>query len=266
MGHNGAPMRRGAVAFMDALGFKGIWKRHPNHRDVLEKLRRLRTAAETAKDEAVKERRIVVAETKRSLATFSDTIFFACSATSLSAAEGSVGNRAEQSVRKAAVEFAGLAVTCAVLAHVIAEAARDPVPLAFRGAIAFGEYSAEEEFVIGPAVDEAAAAHEAADAAIVWLCPSAVEVLQKFQPSDAAIVKLRELERKYLLNECDVPLKQGRSYRTAVVQPFAAVESSKIDASIERTLSTFGSHDVDVAVKKQNTSKFLSWARRSGTV
>jgi hypothetical protein len=258
-------MRRGAVAFMDALGFKGIWRRH-RHDAVLDKLRCLRTAAELAKDEAVKERRIVIAETNRSLATFSDTIFFACSATSLPEAQTEVGVAGGQFAETTEVEFAGLAVTSAVLAHVIAEATHAPVPLAFRGAIAFGEYSAEEEFVIGPAVDEAAAAHEAADAAVVWFCPSAMAVLDGFRPPPTPIQKLQDLERKYIARDCDVPLKQGRRFRTAVVQPFAAVESTKIESCIERTLSTFQSNDVDVAVKKQNTRVFLQWARSAKTI
>lgn len=256
-------MRRGAVVFMDALGFKGIWRRQ-NHRDVLDKLRRLREAAGRAKNEAVKDRRIVVAETKRSLATFSDTVFFGCSARSVPDAERAAGDTPPPVSTDPAVAFAGLAVTCAVAAHIIAEAAREPVPLAFRGAIAFGEYSAEDEFVIGPAVDEAAAAHEAADAAIVWLCPSAVEVLEGFNPA-ASVTKLCDLSTQFLIRDCDVPLKQGRCYRTAVVNPFAALEARDIEATLGRIISTFSSpnsYDVEVAVKRQNTERFLHWAAK----
>jgi len=54
----------------------------------------------------------------------------------------------------------------------IDEAAHPPVPLAYRGAIAVGQFALDSHFCIGPAVDEAAGAMDLADAALVWLTPA----------------------------------------------------------------------------------------------
>lgn len=64
--------------------------------------------------------------------------------------------------------------------------------------MAVGEYEVLPHFVIGPAIDEAADAHERAQGAIVWLMPSARARVAEWlhpQPTNTHLVRF------------DVPLK-----------------------------------------------------------
>ena len=69
------------------------------------------------------------------------------------------------------------------VAHLMRRALTGEVPLAFRGAIAFGRFGLTDRFLIGEAVDEAATFHERATRAIVGLAPSAAKFEQAEVPS-----------------------------------------------------------------------------------
>jgi hypothetical protein len=89
---------------------------------------------------------------------------------------------------------------CDVVSWILERSLRASVPLAYRGAVAVGEYEVSPHFVIGPAIDEAADAHERAQGAIVWLMPSArAQVAERLhpQPTNTHLVRF------------DVPLRGG---------------------------------------------------------
>jgi hypothetical protein len=143
-----------------------------------------------------------------------------------------------------------------------------PRPFTYRGCICFGQVAMEDAFVIGPAINEAAELYELAEAGIVWLAPSA---------------KPHGVERRNLF-EALVPLKGGRTLSTLVVNPlintwhgssppYRADTNVPIDEKLKRTdpmyqaiLDTFNSPNLDVAIKKQNTTELLRAALQACVV
>lgn len=133
--------REGAVVMMDALGFKGIWK-HFTLEDVVRKLH----VIEKQVQEAEKTWSLQVARQlglgQRS--TFlSDTIAIACADT-----------QRPHAVVATAVAFAGMALHAGGTDTAYGE--HYAVQLAYRGAIAYGEFYMEDRYLVGEAVDEAA--------------------------------------------------------------------------------------------------------------
>ena len=114
------------------------------------------------------------------------------------------------------------------LADILAEAAVHDPPLAFRGAVSFGQFVFEDDFVCGPAVDDAASAFEVAEGAITWLTPAA---LRHWKPradgKDEAemhgeILRLVEAEVSCLF-EHRIPLKGGTALPSLAVNPLASI-------------------------------------------
>jgi len=132
-----------------------------------------------------------------------------------------------------------------------------PAPWTYRGVITYGQFVMHESgsFFVGPAVDEAAAYYERAEAALIWLAPSARAKLARATSSDfqGAMARGRH----------DIPLKRkGKlpttKLRTYVASPFA-YGSSPVDASTvsEAMLSTFDLTKRGVAKKHRETKAFL---------
>jgi hypothetical protein len=227
----------GVVAVLDALGFKGIWAR----RTIPEVLGKLRDARSTelsipATPGSVAGRSVPPLE----LRFLSDTVV-------LAAPMADVGPQAEPSV---------ISVSRAdALTHVIIRTAGFMTrmlrftggrPIAYRGALSFGEFAIEQEFLIGEAIDEAVEAERLAEGAFVWLCPSASALM-------AHTSQPLELGR---LMPYRVPLKEGRSIDTYVVLPFIPEIIGAEDA--RRALAdVFDSHRIDLVIKYQNTLAML---------
>ena len=97
-----------------------------------------------------------------------------------------------------------------ILARVVPWSARSRAPLAYRGAVTYGGYELRSNFILGPAVDEAARAHDAAQGALIWLMPSAREIVADWlrnQPTNTHLVRF------------DVPLKGGDVFHSYTVSP-----------------------------------------------
>jgi hypothetical protein len=225
-------MRRGAVVMMDALGFRGIWDRVAQPSDVFDKMESLRKRAEsTMARHNVPEIGITDAR-----ATFlSDTIVLVISAR---------GDDADLDASTAIV-LAALRAS-----DLMTEALERAPHLAYRGSIAFGDYEMKGPFVLGPAVDEAAAHSELAEGAFVWLAPSACAAWRKLPDGRAQLLPT------------DVPLKEGRRYSTFAVSPFDPTDHRAERRDIaDSLLATFdtgrSSLDIDVQIKRQNTETFL---------
>jgi hypothetical protein len=150
-----AELRKGAVAIVDALGFKGIWN-HYEPAQIVSAIRRVQDIVASAA--ATKNRYAVAFQLFESrAAAFSDTMVFT--------AQPVVGDGGDL----------GSAVTAVadLVSTLINAASQGPVPLAYRGCIAAGKFFSTESLFVGEAVDEAAEWSERADAAVVWLAPSA---------------------------------------------------------------------------------------------
>jgi hypothetical protein len=218
----------GAIALIDALGFRGIWARH-DPSDVLTIMKDMKAEIEAK-----------IAFQFKTQPDFNCQIAFLSDTIAVSMALGHTGEH------KQALSVIYL---CDVLSWILNWTLRSKVPLAYRGAVAVGSYGLSSQFLIGPAVDEAAAAHEIAQGAFIWLTPNARELVAKFlrnQPANTHLVKF------------NVPLKGGDTYETYTVSPLEQARGvADADILTRALLGTFSGSSVDVAVKRQNTIKHM---------
>ena len=142
-------MQTGALAFVDCLGFKGIWKRG----DPEAVLNSLNSAERRARLYI----KIMgwIPEVEMRCVSLSDTVVVGVTLPSRTAVNEGVK---------------GSLVTCAavVAKEVAGELIKGNPPIAVRGCITFGEFILRDSHIIGPAVDEAAELHERANGAFVW--------------------------------------------------------------------------------------------------
>lgn len=221
-------LREGAIALIDALGFRGIWGRH-DPSDVLTIMKDMKGEIESKIAFQFKTQ----PDFNCQIAFLSDTI-----AVSMTLSE-SVEHRTAMSV----------IYLCDVLSWILNWTLRSKVPLAYRGAIAVGSYELSSQFLIGPAVDEAAAAHEIAQGAFIWLTPNARDLVSQWlrdQPENTHLVKF------------NVPLKGGDTFETYTVSPLEqSWSAADADIITRALLGTFSGNSVDVAVKRQNTIRHM---------
>jgi hypothetical protein len=144
--------KTGAVAMLDALGYKGIWNRCD--------WRQLIAALVAIKNDALEDGDSLAAGLKipfdLDVRFFSDTIFIAASIPEpiidLASDESNL-IRSEFALEMVS-SMCQLSVSRAML-----------VPLAYRGCITVGEFEIEENFVIGPAIDAVAEGERKAEGA-----------------------------------------------------------------------------------------------------
>lgn len=143
-------MKEGAVTFLDVLGWKGIWERTDKAGDILLDLI---NELNQKSDEFINSK-IPTHDKYRGLTTdiksISDTIAIFSSG-------------APERVLELHGEICKFAICRSI---------EDGIPL--RGATCYGHFTIQENIMIGPAVDEAASWHEAADWIGVILSPSAL--------------------------------------------------------------------------------------------
>jgi hypothetical protein len=220
-------MRTGAVALIDALGFRGIWRRYDPDA-VLTELK----AAKNQIEQQVERHAQTYMDPQ--VAFLSDTIAI---------------STLVRETKNHRLAWAVLYLVN-VIADVLDLRLRSNVPLAYRGAIAVGNYEVSSHFLIGEAIDEAANARDLAQGAFIWITPEARnEVAQLLKDKPECTTGLVEFE---------VPLKSGDTFSTFTVSPIARVRSEN-DAHVltQRLLGTFSSRRMDVAIKRQNTIRHM---------
>jgi hypothetical protein len=138
-------MEQGAFVLVDCLGFRGIWNRI-DPRDLVAKLRLLEDAATKRIVPAYGATKLSFGPVKFHLRLLSDTV--------------ALSVQYEPRPDKAATEYQKnllVSMACASASELAAVfMSDDKVPLPLRGCISFGEHLCEGNFLIGPAVDEAA--------------------------------------------------------------------------------------------------------------
>ena len=236
------PLRLGAVGFIDALGFKGIWRnRIPE--EVAETLKEGRRAAlQLAKRLGVEAISPVLhragAHPEVSALAFSDSFLLSV---------------VVPKAREREATLAGAAgIVARGLSHIAKKVALGRVPLVFRGTIAAGDciIDPNEQIFLGPAVDEAAQLMDLANGAFIWLAPGTARLDYS---------GLRGSPWHSLLVDFRVPLKNGDSISTKVVNPFVGLSHMTDEFVRIRTnyRSAMESSSVDVEVKRQNTEALL---------
>jgi hypothetical protein len=258
-------VRRGAIVMLDALGFRGIWRRYPSHA-VIAKLKDL---AETTENET----RSIQETAVRDQANFiefvqpmflSDTVVFGVTTkpAEIVNAASSLAPSMMQVLRIKLTDVSLAAEAIRIAAELTAGFIRRAVStepaLAFRGCLSFGDFGMTDRFLIGEAIDEAASSMNKPHAAVVMLGPSADKFPQAQLPSHMSP-----------LFRYPLPIKPDKSVQTTkCVAPFNGDdELSVLGPLLEQFGATFKAADPelrdDVAEKGANTKNFLTAAWRA---
>ncbi len=220
---------------LDALGFKGIWKRAGGAQQVLAKMKSLSQHA----SEVHRLGKRPGAPLNFKCRCISDTVVIGIWPSD----EAATADR-EQTLQ------ASIILAKSLVSELCKVAVDGDLALAYRGAIAVGQFEMEGGFIVGPAVDEAASLMELAEGALVWLAPSAIDAESR---DHAGVGSLRHT----------IPLKGGARYRSSVVLPWADTlhfhEKVRVARAILRTFRT-KTPDLSISIKRQRTAWFLNKA------
>ena len=270
-------MQEGAFALIDCLGFKGIWKRSQDNPDiVLNKLMQIdKDAKETeGRLKAYAENQAIKLEVN--FVMLSDTIAISAPYFPLN-----LDKKIEDFHKGLLVQS-----VCMLASKFIQLFMLDEPYLALRGYVTFGQHSMKENFIVGPAVDEAAVNYEIADGAFVWLHPEATQMYENYKNVEKEIqqaviskeqkqyqvgsnsVSKEEIAELYNLNsklplliEYEMPIKNGKHLDCSVINPLLLLEGGEERAEVMLNhIESFKSNDINVLIKMQNTVEFLTKA------
>jgi hypothetical protein len=167
-------MNEGAFALLDCLGFKGIWKNFPAEK-IVSKLEAIQAAAARIDADGPKNW-IAPGALQTTFSFLSDTVV--------------IGVYPTRETNLSDTLKGWLVIVAAQLSAVIAkEFLRDDSPRTLRGCITYGQFLIKGNFIVGPAVDEAASAERLAEGAFIWLSPVASALYDI--AAEAAQVELR---------------------------------------------------------------------------
>lgn len=236
----GSDMNWGVVCILDALGFKGIWRREgyipesiaKKMLDVKKKIVRVVREVETLFEDASNWKGV---KPDIKALFISDTIIVCATIP-----------HGTQKSKKLLLDLVSLSAQRAITLM-----ASQPEPLVMRGCIGCGDVYIKGHVLIGPAIDDTAEVAEEAEAAIVWLLPQA-----------RACLSGASYDRSLFI-EYPVPLKQGRTVETLAINPFPCIVDKKEQVEYSSSvLSTFASTKLDVYIKKTITERFLKKAKK----
>jgi hypothetical protein len=234
----------GVVVILDALGFKGIWSREDARR-VLDRMKSLRQAA------------LKLQGTDRSGVLVSDSGFrhrVRCMSDTIVVTVVVKGPQAPERALYRAMLSASM-----IAGNIMLDALYGSPTLLFRGCIAAGKMKEEVDFLIGPAIDEAAERFEKADGPFLWMAPSALDINQRY--ADTYMDRIEPI----IMLPYIVPLNDGSKINTSTFSYFSLgyeIDEKQGERRAEtrrRLLEAFG-HDPltpSVSSKKQNTLLFL---------
>jgi hypothetical protein len=240
-------MRRlkfGAIVFLDALGFKGIWSRQ-DPISVLQQLKSLRHNGLSLRGRA---RAGVLLNDPRLLhhvICVSDTIMVAVTLTR--------SNIPQRYLYRAMLSASLIAST------MIDNAIHGCPSLLFRGCMAAGLMMVDGDFVIGPAVDEAAELFELSEGAFFWMAPSAMKI------NDTHCENFVDRIEPNLMIRYPVPLKDRAAPITLVFNYFGLTRPvAGWTTTCQKILQAFGDENVrgNIKEKRQNMVTFLDHVTR----
>lgn len=272
-------MKEGAFAFIDCLGWKGIWQRVKNPLALIEKLKKIEQLVEDVKHD---KNRLIFPRLKKtaSIAFLSDTVV--------------VSVQPSESSDKLSDEDKGelIASLCFVVLELmnLFLAGKDPIPM--RGCITYGEHIIDGNFILGKAVDAAAENEKLADGAFVWLHPDAASMFSKFTRKfnsnlfHGSFLKLapekdldsfvigstieekvtaildRQLPSAFVIAGYDLPIRDGKVLACSVLNPFIVLDDRARIKTIKAAYSKVMKGSIEILVKKQNTERFLVVAEK----
>lgn len=237
-------LRFGAIVFLDALGFKGIWSRQ-NPISVLQQLKSLRRKGLSLRGRARHGALLNDPGLLHHVRCVSDTIMVAVTLTR--------SNIPQRYLYRAMLSASLIA------SNMIDDAVHGSPPLLFRGCLAAGLMKVDGDFVIGPAVDEAAELFELSQGAFLWMAPSAMNI------NDTYCETFVDRIEPALMIRYPVPLKDGTAPATLVFNYFGLTRpAAGWLTTCQRILEAFGDKPVcsDIEKKRRNVAAFLDHIAR----
>ncbi len=240
----------GAVAVIDALGFRGIWNR-------------VQPTALVARLQAIRNHVSMWCDEHNAAVEGGRTRFIAQVLSDTVVVGAAVANERMQAIDADAVKYTLIHFASDEVGELVRAALEEEPYLAFRGCLAVGELwlspnekVGETVVALGPAIDEAVQWHEEADAAVVWLTPTA-----------SSIAECRPKAAPQLWSstwfEWEVPLRHGGKLTTMVVNTLLdEMATGYLDGECPyiATLRTTFNQSPEVQVKWQNTREMLNVA------
>lgn len=259
----------GIVVFIDVLGYKGLWSRHPQD-NVLEAVRNIATDAVELSAETLRVYRDGAdawKDLKLETRPFSD--FIAILATPFPAFPHSpvIDDGSDEYVRDGLARYSLLRIILLLVTKIISRGAALSPPMIYRGCISVGAFSSNEFAFVGPAIDEAGAMHEAAQGAFVFLTPSAASIYDS-RPT----YPLNRTRFPYFF-EYAVPMKAGELLNTYVANPLIYQNPERCCEYVRSIDDFFGEPPLnsELWLKKKNTkdlydalsqSSWVGWAAK----
>jgi hypothetical protein len=238
-------LRLGAVVLLDALGFKGIWNR-VDPKVVISQLKRLKREGLNLLGNdrnGVLLRDYTFEHTVRCI---SDTIIIA-----VTIRGSGLPGYPERPVHRAMLSAALIA------SHLTYSAFDGTPPLLFRGCMAAGRMNIDGDFMIGPAIDEAAGLFEQSDGPFFWMAPSALHIVDEYAET------FFERIEPNLMVRYPVPMKDGTTVSTLVHHYFGFgldVNHDKWVHTREKVIQAFGTElHPDIIRKRSNAVAFLDY-------
>lgn len=237
-------LKLGAIVFLDALGFKGIWTRQ-NPISVLQQLKSLRRKGLSLRGQ---KRHGVLLDDPGLLhhvRCVSDTIMVAVTLT-------------RSNIRERYLYRAILSALL-IASNIMDDAVHGSPPLLFRGCLAAGFMKVEGDFVIGPAVDEAAELFELSEGAFLWMAPSAMKI------NDTYCETFVDRIEPALMIRYPVPLKDGTAPATLAFNYFGLTRpAAGWLTTCQRVLEAFGDNPLcnDIERKRHNVAALLDHVAR----
>lgn len=238
-------LRLGAVVLLDALGFKGIWNR-VNPKIVIHQLKKLKREG---LDLLGNDHSGVLLQDdtfEHSVRCISDTIIVAVTIRG-SALPGYPDRPVHRAMLSAAL----------IASHLTNSALDGTPPLLFRGCMAAGRMNIDGDFMIGPAVDEAAGLFEQSDGPFFWMAPSALQIVDEY--ADTFIERIEPS----LMIRYPVPMKDGTIAPTIVHHYFGFGFTLNYDKWVhkrEKVIQAFGTESrPDILRKRRNAVAFLDY-------
>lgn len=206
---------RSAVALLDILGFKGVWRRI-NLPDLVGALHGNAEVLGLDVGDLIQNQAASAQPFRLSVRMVSDTIVFVATPDLSKTDAARAAQWTQEKLEARAVMIVSLLAAVAQMRLAFGE-----TPLAVRGCISLGTFFQDEIFMIGQAIDDAATGEKWADAAVIFLTEEASAALE-LELSSAK----RSRRKAYRSIEAataiaDVPGHKAASKRTRVVVPYA---------------------------------------------
>ena len=238
-------LRLGAVVLLDALGFKGIWNR-VNPRLVINQLKKLKREGLRLVGDNRSGVLLQDDTFEHSVRCISDSIIIA-----VTIRGSALPAYPERPVHRAMLSAALIA------SHLTYSALDGTPPLLFRGCMAAGRMNIDGDFMIGPAIDEAAGLFEQSDGPFIWMAPSALHIVDEY-----AETFFHRIEPIYMIRY-PVPMKNGTTIRTLVHHYFGlglTLNHDKWVLTRQKLIQAFGTElRRDIARKRHNAAAFLDY-------